>query len=628
MIDRYHVFAKMHKVDKEEIKDTFTIRSPSGGFHFYLSKPEHLKVRASHNDYLGIEFKTKWITAGGSYNPDLNKHYEIVRGSPNEIAKCPVKLLKFLEKKENYVDEDVELTYNLNANIEKYIDYLKEVEPAIEGANGDAHTFQVAAVGKDFAITAEKTIELMSQFFNPRCQPEWGQEDLETKVYNAYDHGNNPVGCKSIEKDFDKIPEMPKLGPAKIRAWDFDARGKLKKTLHNSIQILGTDEPKLDDKPILRGRIRYNLFSNQIEWVNESPWRKFGNIWSDEDAIHAKAYLSTVRGFEVPTTLIHEAALVIANQFPYHPIRDYLKGLVWDGVPRLETVLIDMCGAEDNKYVRFVTRKTFVAAVHRVFRPGCKYDHVLVLEGDQGIGKSSFFSCLFDPWFTDSPIDPNNKDSIAMMQGNWCVEMAEMSAVSKYKASHLREFITRRVDRCRPAYGKTMKDFPRQNILVGTVNPESHGYLVDPTGNRRYFPVEVKYVNQDGVKNIKDQLWAEAYYNYFEKNEIIHVDTAQMQTLVKEEVEKREQQDPWHPLVYSWLQQNAVSYVEKRTQNIVLQPIDVYVQAIGGSALLFSQKELIRVATTLVSLGFVKKRSTNTGAKVTNYVIPLEKFLK
>lgn len=606
------------------VKNTFTVSTPSGGYHIYLSKLESVHIKGSLKNYPGLEFKEHFIMAAGSYNDELDQYYTVKRHSPSVVQKAPEVLLALLSRAEDIDLVQSGLLTDHPTNIKKFLDIVSNGEPAIQGKGGDTRTFTVAALGKDYGLSWEKTYELMSQFFNPRCQPEWSSEELEAKIKNAYQHGYKQAGCKSIETEFtDYQPVSPK---AKFRVWDTFKNGEYKKTLHNTVQMLTFQDPgKPDYKPLLKDKLQFNLFTNRIEFVMAPPWRKSAPYWTDEDAIQVKHHLSFHKYYDPPVSLIHEAVVTIASNNSYHPVRDWIRGLKHDGAPRIDNWLSRICGAEDTALTRFYGRKTLIAAVSRVFKPGCKFDHVLVLEGAQGIGKSYLCQILGDPWFTDAHIDVRNKDAIDMIQGNWIIELAEMYAVSKYESKAMKRFITSQVDRCRPAYGRNSVDYPRQSIFIGTVNSETEGYLKDHE-NRRYWPVLIKSVNIPLLKEERNQLIAEAY-SYYMKGESIYVHDAKIAQMAREETAKRQIDDPWLHTVDNWLDQKYFDYYDDKMHACIIQPVDIFVSCIGGNTTMFSPREALRIAGILKALGFHKQQIQDSGTRKTFYIKSIDKFI-
>ncbi|WWU70233.1 virulence-associated E family protein [Clostridium baratii] len=290
---------------------------------------------------------------------------------------------------------------------------------------------------------------------------------------------------------------------------DFNEKGTLKNTPNNFVLILNNDEN-------LKGKIAINEFSNRICVLGKLPWRKENDLsdWSDEDDSSLRIYISKI--WEIQSKQNCEDALkqtVKANS--YHPVRDYLNSLSWDGVSRIDTLLIDYMGAEDNEYTRFVTRKWLCGAVARIFVPGIKFDYMLVLTGAQGIYKSTFFNYLSKGWFTDSIQDVEGNQAIEKLMNSWIIEFGELQAFSKAESNAIKRFITSQEDRTRLAYAKRTSYLKRQCVFAGTTNKSE--FLKDDTGDRRYWPVNVKAegrikdVREDLPKEV-DQIWAEAIH--------------------------------------------------------------------------------------------------------------------
>lgn len=248
------------------------------------------------------------------------------------------------------------------------------------------------------------------------------------------------------------------------------------------------------------------------------PWKQLTPEFTDNDmALLKQAIAASYGGLYSPTKMT-DALIAAATLRAFHPVRDYFNTLPeWDGTERLDTLLVDVLGAEDTAYVRAVTRKTLVAAVRRTFHPGTKFDQVLTLVGPQGIGKSTIFAKLAGQWFSDSLTitDMRDKTGAEKLAGNLIVELPELAGIRKTEAESVKAFISRTEDKYRPAYGRTVLSFPRECIIVGSTNLED-GFLRDPTGNRRWWAVHTtgfdKVKAAELTPQIIDQLWAEALY--------------------------------------------------------------------------------------------------------------------
>ncbi|WP_245441262.1 virulence-associated E family protein [Neorhizobium sp. T7_12] len=216
-------------------------------------------------------------------------------------------------------------------------------------------------------------------------------------------------------------------------------------------------------------------------------------------------------GFDPEPRHTRDAIELVALENAFDPVREYLDGLRWDGVPRLDTWLRDYLGAPDDPLTSAIGRAVLTGAVRRVRQPCCKFDGVMVLEGPQGGGKSSALKVLAggEEFFSDEiATDVPYKEQQELLQGKWIVELPELVGLSNTQVGRLKQFISKTHDRGRPAFARSVVDLPRRGILIGTTNDAQ--YLRDPTGGRRFWPVEVGRVDQDGLRAVRDQLWAEA----------------------------------------------------------------------------------------------------------------------
>lgn len=290
---------------------------------------------------------------------------------------------------------------------------------------------------------------------------------------------------------------------------ELDKQGKVKDTMANIAAIVSHDENLQS--------IVYNEFKGCIDVIGPLPWKQVKPGFNDSDVANAKLYFERVYGIWSPTKFKDALLAVVAAERIYHPIKDYFAGLTWDGVPRLDSLLIDYCGAEDTLYTRAVTRKTLCAAVARVYEPGRKFDSILVLSGPQGIGKSTFFAKLGGAWYSDSLAISDMKDKTAAekLQGYWILELGELAGIKKVDVETVKSFVTRVDDKYRQAYGMVVESHPRSCIIVGTTNSES-GFLRDITGNRRFWPVQVSERGSHHPWDLEeiDQVWAEAIQAY------------------------------------------------------------------------------------------------------------------
>ena len=320
---------------------------------------------------------------------------------------------------------------------------------------------------------------------------------------------------------------------------DIDKSGKVANSLDNLVLIIRND-PKLQS-------IAFNRHRDGIDAKGDLPWEQIKDGWSDSDYAALKVYLSHKYGLYRPSRT-KDALVAVASERAYHPIKDYLDGLpAWDGVSRVDHLLVDYFGAEDNLYTRAAIRKTLTAAVARIYRPGTKFDTVLILNGPQGVGKSTFFSKLAGDWFSDSLTLTDMKDKAGpeKMQGYWILELGELAGMRKMDVEIVKSFISRVDDKYRASYGLSVESHPRQCIIVGSTNAES-GFLRDITGNRRFWPVRV--TGKSAKKSWQmsayevEQIWAETLALY-RKGEKLYLSDAEEKIAFKEQTEAMETDD-------------------------------------------------------------------------------------
>lgn len=329
---------------------------------------------------------------------------------------------------------------------------------------------------------------------------------------------------------------------------ELDKAGNIKNTLRNLTIILEND-PNL--KPLV-----FNQLLDGMEIKGDVPWKHPSKFWRDADDAQLISYVDThygtfsARNYDIAVTKV-------SDDRSYHPIRAFIEQLTeWDGVERVDTLLIDYLAAKDTPYVRAVTRKTLCAAIKRVLAPGSKFGSMLVLNGPQGVGKSTLIAKLAGEWFSDSLNLSDTKDKTAAekLQGYWILEIGELAGLRKAEVETLRSFLSRQNDIYRASFGKRATPHLRQCVFFGTTNAES-GYLRDTTGNRRFWPVKTpgggrKHSWELTEEDIR-QIWAEVLV-YVERGEKLYLD-ASMETLAKAEQREAMESDEREGLVRLYL---------------------------------------------------------------------------
>ena len=323
---------------------------------------------------------------------------------------------------------------------------------------------------------------------------------------------------------------------------------ELKNNLHNLMLILENDEN-------LKG-IVFNQLADGMEIRGKVPWPHPAKFWRDADDAQLICYVDAAYGtFSARNYDI--AVTKAVDDRSYHPIREFFETLPdWDGVERADTLLIDYLGAEDTPYVRAVTRKELCAAYCRVYHPGIKFDSMIVLNGDQGIGKSTLIAKLGGEWYSDSLnlSDMNDKTAAEKLQGYWIMEIGELAGMRKADLDKVKAFISRQDDKYRASFGRRVTPHPRQCVFFGTTNSQN-GYLRDITGNRRYWNVKVpgngKYKPWDMDEDIVKQVWAEVMV-YAKAGEKLYL-SPELEDYAKEEQRAAMERDDREGLVQEYL---------------------------------------------------------------------------
>jgi len=379
----------------------------------------------------------------------------------------------------------------------------------------------------------------------PATKVKGKKEELEAMPANH--NGHTEIGGNGAEAYAEAdnwkfqldLQPGPKGGPATIRSTF--------KNLHLILSnTIGDDFLRFDD------------FAQREFWAYDVPWgpmegeqRSAGT----QDEIKLKYWLIETWGIESSVNLLTETLAWFSGQNHFHPVKDYLESLEWDGVKRIDTAFETYLGVNMPKaYVRAVSRKFFLALIARIYEPGIKFDHLPVLEGKQGIGKSTFGRLLVgDKWFMDGLPELSDKDAALNLQGIWLCEMGELSALKRSDLETAKAFITRQVDKVRPPYGHRRVELPRQTVFLGTTNDRE--YLMDQTGNRRFWPILIRGCNFAAVKRDRDQLLAEAYYTFLTDIEPLYLE-GEAKKLAEKIQESRRVEDDFDAMYFKvreWL---------------------------------------------------------------------------
>jgi hypothetical protein len=352
--------------------------------------------------------------------------------------------------------------------------------------------------------------------------------------------------------------------------------------------------------------LRWNDFSQKAYVTNGDKTLPF----EDKNVVFLWLKIDEQFHFRPRKEFFFDVAGNIAWQHKYHPVRDYLAGLTWDGTPRIDTWLSAYGQAKDTRLTRAIATLVLLAAVRRVRHPGCKFDELLVLISDQGTNKSTFLRnlCPNPDWFSDDvPLNVDSKQIIELTANKWIIEVSDLQGYGKRQIDHLKASLSRQVDTARQAYGREPIDVPRQFILIGTTN--KHHFLRDKTGNRRFWPVRVEQFDTEALARDRNQLWAEAAQREA-ACESIRLDPTLYQAAERAQLE-RAIDDPWTSILAAWLGLEAddrpahVMPTPRMTRVLLKEPWDT----LGVPTERQTEEFADRLAGCMQSLGYVKKRA-------------------
>ena len=345
-------------------------------------------------------------------------------------------------------------------------------------------------------------------------------------------------------------------------------------TVGNIIAVLRHD-------PALAGLMSYNEFTYESAILRAPPVPDddaapldgpYPRQWTDADVALLFAYVQRRWISRATEGALRSAMAAEGAMRGFHPVREWLATLIWDGIGRLDSWLTAAFGVEKSDYHTDVGAKTLIAAVRRVRQPGCKFDFMVILEGGQGIGKSTALVILFtDKWFSDSLIhDLSNKDAAIGLCGVWCVEMSEIGQMARSADEAIKAFVARRVDKYRPPFGRSDVTRPRQCVLIGTTNRTD--YLRDDSGNRRYWPVACLSVDLVWLAANREQLWAEAATREA-AGESIWLDDGETQQAAESEQDGRLEPDSWEDVIVPKLEYRTTILMSEILTDILKIPV-------------------------------------------------------
>ena len=504
-----------------DLPPTRTHRSARGGSHVLLSLPPGVEV-SNRDTPLGGGINVRgaggYIMCPGS--TFAGRPYSVADRSP--IAPAPASLVDLLKapaavkgapSPEEHEDHP--------SAIATAVDWLQGRPPAVKGERG-SQVYKAAARLRDWGITRETALSLIADHFGARMDPPQNEAECRHETHSAYKNAQNTAGAKSIAAHFDDMTDLV----AELER-EVEAHGAAPIT--RGVQLVWpvsresdeidpkTGNPKrIVDKHAIDNIRAHLAWTGTVLWYDEfaneprikSTYFKLDGPLTDADLNNIRLDAHD-RGLRAPKDHYIDVAMNAAHNAKRHPVREYLDGLKWDGVPRVADLFTKYAGSPDAALTRAAATLLLVAAVRRVRKPGAKFDYLPVLEGPQGGGKTSLVSILAGEWGGESlSLAATDKEIIEQTSGVWIAEVAELSGMSRAESSHIKAALTRKKDKARAAYARLSQTVLRQFIAVATTNDTR--YLTDPTGNRRYLPIRVEGVRFADLIRDRDQLFAEA----------------------------------------------------------------------------------------------------------------------
>ena len=600
------------------LPDTFTVKSPNRGFHAHYLCRDISPLKAVTDKYFGLEKDGKHYgevrffqvqTIGpGSIHKDKKLPYEIY----NNVPLAEIKAVDILKVFEGYYKEKIHSQYTGDIN-------PAAAELIIKAASGmalnkfnsnliGAHPIHGSDTGQNFSVSPAKG------------------------VWHCFRHGTGG-GALSLVAVREGVIKCEEARPGGLHGEKFKQTIKIAKEKYG----IDFDDPKnglnfiisksgkvssclnnvlnyLDREPEIRDMFQLNEFTGNVEFSRPNtinPNAKAGDELNDFDLINLRVYFSTALKLEIESTIVWNAIVSVATRHKTHPVKNYIQSTVWDGVHRLDTWLINYAGVEDTPYTRSVSRIVLLAAVARIYHPGCKFDYLLILEGPQGLKKSTLIETLGGKWFHDVNIFLNrDKDTVDAMRGAWIIEVAELAHFKKADIEGVKAFITRKVDRVRMAYNRLTQNFPRQCIFIGTINPDDNGYLTDETGNRRFWPVACNFIDIEGLSLVRDQLFAEAYSVVKSGDFKLYMDEDLEPKAVIQQA-MREVIEVWGDPIGKWL-------MSKPTDEGV-GVVEIAKEALGIEVDKLGWHERRRIATAMRQLGWAVRQTWDGVTNVKKY---------
>ncbi len=537
---------------------TFSVESSSGKRHFYykfIGYPDNTKKiclvypdKENPDNLPGgdIRLGNFYVVAPGSIHPDTKEPYKVIDDVPiAEVAFDDI-VSVLGGYFETSIFENAHKSSSNDITIQQVLDYYK-IDLKKSNSTGESftsHPRHNSTGGTNFGVNTNKNVWC--------CR----RHNTGGSTYELIAMMEGILTCEQCTKgalvgqNFLKVLEIleEKFGiKRKVNAPSErkTITDKRKKKHFEEVMETALNDSKLN------GLVGYNKMAYDIQFLKSLDTIEKGEFLQKRHESIISWYFLREHDIQCSRQTIMQFLDIQADNNSFHPVKDYILNIKWDGVERLDNWFSQYTGCELNPYTSKVGRMVICAAVKRIMQPGCKFDYMVILEGKQGLKKSMFWNVLGGDFYEEISFGADEKRIIENMQGAWFIEISELNGFRKQEADWLKSFITRKSDKTRLAYERRSGPLMRHNIFVGTFNPSGDNeFLRDDTGNRRFIPIVCGEIDIEGLRNVKDQLFAEALIKYQEEELYL---TGEAKAICENEQSVREDTDIWLYPITNWL---------------------------------------------------------------------------
>ncbi len=598
-------------LDGRELPDTYTVKTPTGGEHRYYSYDPQISVGNRVGFLPGCDIRADGGFVVGPGSPHKNGGtYSVSKDLPR--APVPQWLLDLARKTTQ--DQDIPIPISKDdplyeTYIQRCIIDLQNFPPAVEGDGGDTQLFMAAQIPvRKYCLPLDVSLAILEEIYNPRCEPPWtDNKTIQRKVQEAALKGARGIGTGDwLNKLVNREPPDTVNLPGGSHEYSFEIGSPASP---QRMPLCTSDiANRLLTDPVWEGVWQYDEFREWTRAIRPPMPLDAETIgFTRADALLVLNWFEN-NGAKTGKDSVQDACTMASKHNTFHPVKRYLDSLPPATTSHLDTLASKVLG-NDTPLAQTMVRLTLVAAVRRILKPGCQVDTVLTLYGGQGVGKSTFCQILFGEFFRSQMPDLSSKDSSAALKGYWGVELAELDRVLRTESSTVRDFLTRTHDDYRPTYGISEVHKARQCVFIGTTNVSD--FLRDPTGNRRYWPLEVGQINTQWLKEHRDEVWAEALK--IARTSEPHHFNYEIEAEVEKIREDFKQVDPWTDTVLEALKgRDFLQSIEQQ----------LYVTRLGGEIGRITQNDRRRLADILRGLGCKTKVKRVGGVLKKGWSIP------